>query len=132
MFDYFDYVTLDDGERPLLESARRACAAATRRCVRTYVRRGGAVVLETDATQHDFPQRDTGIPTYDGLPLDRYVSLMEMLNPMHRLWSDGRWNKITLAHGCYWKKCSFCDVSLDYIGRYDEPSTDLVMSASAR
>jgi hypothetical protein len=42
-----------------------------------------------------------------------------MLNPMHRLWSDGRWNKLTVAHGCYWKKCSFCDVSLDYISRYD-------------
>jgi hypothetical protein len=39
-----------------------------------------------------------------------------MLNPMHRLWSDGRWNKLTVAHGCYWKKCSFCDVGLDYIG----------------
>ena len=86
-------------------------------------------MLETDLTQHDIPQNDTGIPTYDGLPLDQYVSVMEMLNPMHRFWSDGRWNKITLAHGCYWKKCSFCDVSLDYIGRYDEPSTDLVMRA---
>ncbi len=53
--------------------------------------------------------------------------VMEMLNPMHRFWSDGRWNKITLAHGCYWKKCSFCDVSLDYIGRYDRPGEDLVM-----
>jgi hypothetical protein len=45
-----------------------------------------------------------------------------MLNPMHRLWSDGRWNKLTVAHGCYWKKCSFCDVSLDYISRYDAAS----------
>jgi hypothetical protein len=52
---------------------------------------------------------------------------MEMLNPMHRLWSDGRWNKITLAHGCYWKKCSFCDVSLDYIGRYERNTTDVVL-----
>ncbi len=95
--------------------------------VRTYVREGGTVVLETDATQHDFPAKDTGTPTYDGLPLADYVSVLEMLNPMHRLWSDGRWNKITLAHGCYWKKCSFCDVSLDYIGRYDRPSTDVVI-----
>jgi hypothetical protein len=62
------------------------------------------------------------------LPLGDYVSVLEMLNPMHRLWSDGRWNKITLAHGCYWKKCSFCDVSLDYIGRYDRPETDVVMT----
>jgi hypothetical protein len=126
VFDYFDYVTLDDGERPLLNLLTHLSGRPAR-LVRTYVRRGSEVVLENDATQHDIPQSDTGIPTYDGLPLDRYVSLMEMLNPMHRLWSDGRWNKITLAHGCYWKKCSFCDVSLDYIGRYDKASTDLIV-----
>lgn len=126
VFDYFDYVTLDDGERPLLNLLARLRGKRSP-LVRTYVRKDGAVVFETDATQHDIPQRDTGIPTYDGLMLDRYVSVMEMLNPMHRLWSDGRWNKITLAHGCYWKKCAFCDVSLDYIGRYDRPNADIVM-----
>ena len=67
----------------------------------------------------DIAFSDTGTPTYDGLPLDDYLSLLDMLNPMHRLWSDGRWNKLTVAHGCYWKKCSFCDVNLDYISRYD-------------
>ena len=126
VFDYFDYVTLDDGERPLLNLLANLSGRPAP-LVRTFVRRDGAVVLETDPTQHDFPQRDTGVPTYDGLPLDDYVSVLEMLNPMHRLWSDGRWNKITIAHGCYWKKCSFCDVSLDYIGRYDRPAVDLVM-----
>lgn len=126
VFDYFDYVTLDDGERPLLNLLTRL-GGQQASLVRTYVRRDGAVVLENDVTQHDIPQRDTGLPTYDGLPLGQYVSLMEMLNPMHRLWSDGRWNKITLAHGCYWKKCSFCDVSLDYIGRFDRPGTDLIV-----
>src|SRR6187455_3162343 len=126
VFDYFDYVTLDDGERPLLNLLARL-AGRDSKLLRTYVRKGGEVVLESDPTQHDIPQKDAGIPTYDGLPLDKYVSVMEMLNPMHRFWSDGRWNKITLAHGCYWKKCSFCDVSLDYIRRYDEPSTDLIM-----
>ena len=126
VFDYFDYVTLDAGERPLLNllSRLRGRQAAL---VRTYVRKSAEVVLENDLTQHDIPQRATGIPTYDGLPLGQYVSVMEMLNPMHRFWSDGRWNKITLAHGCYWKKCSFCDVSLDYIGRYDRPGEDIVM-----
>ncbi len=126
VFDYFDYVVLDDGERPLLNLLARL-GGRSASLVRTYVRKDDAVVLENDATQHDYPQRDTGIPTYDGLQLGDYVSVMEMLNPMHRLWSDGRWNKITLAHGCYWKKCSFCDVSLDYIGRYDKPSTDIVL-----
>ncbi len=126
VFDYFDYLTLDDGERPLLNLLLRLRGRQAP-LVRTFVRKGAQVVLENDLTQHDFPQRDTGIPTYDGLPLGQYVSVMEMLNPMHRFWSDGRWNKITLAHGCYWKKCSFCDVSLDYIGRYDRPGEDLVM-----
>ena len=126
VFDYFDYLTLDDGERPLFNLLARL-AGRDMPYARTYLREHGQVVLKHDATQHDFPQRDTGIPTYDGLPLDQYVSVMEMLNPMHRFWSDGRWNKITMAHGCYWKKCSFCDVSLDYIGRYDEPNTDLIL-----
>ena len=126
VFDYFDYLTLDDGERPLLNLLTKLSGREAP-LVRTYVREGKAVVLKTDPTQHDFPAKDTGIPTYDGLPLDQYVSVMEMLNPMHRFWSDGRWNKITLAHGCYWKKCSFCDVSLDYIGRYDRPGTDIVL-----
>jgi hypothetical protein len=59
--------------------------------------------------------------------MDRYLSLFEMLNPMHRIWSDGRWNKLTLAHGCYWKKCNFCDITLDYIGRYDPASADALV-----
>ncbi|HEY2809495.1 MAG TPA: radical SAM protein [Steroidobacteraceae bacterium] len=126
VFEYFDYVTLDDGERPLLNLLARLRGRKVA-LVRTYQREGTAVVLRNDPTQHDIPQRDTGIPTYDGLPLGKYVSVMEMLNPMHRFWSDGRWNKLTLAHGCYWKKCSFCDVSLDYIGRYERPGEDIVM-----
>lgn len=126
VFDYFDYLTLDDGERPLLNLLSRLSGREVP-YARTWLRENGTVILKHDVTQHDIPQRDTGIPTYDGLPLDQYVSILEMLNPMHRFWSDGRWNKITMAHGCYWKKCSFCDVSLDYIGRYDEPNTELIV-----
>ncbi|HEX4404052.1 MAG TPA: radical SAM protein, partial [Polyangia bacterium] len=75
----------------------------------------------------DLHHRETGTPTYEGLPLARYVSLFEMLNPMHRLWSDGRWNKLTVARGCSWKKCTFCDITLDYIGRYDPLAADLLV-----
>ena len=119
VFDYFDYVTLDAGERPLLaliEHLRGERPVA--RLVRTFVREGAAVRY-IDAREPDIPFSDVGTPTWDGLPLDRYLSVLDMLNPMHRLWSDGRWNKLTVAHGCYWKKCSFCDVGLDYISRYD-------------
>ena len=88
------------------------------RLQRTFLRENGAVKY-IHLAEPDIPFEDVGTPTWDGLPIERYLSLLDMLNPMHRLWSDGRWNKLTVAHGCYWKKCSFCDVSLDYIGRYE-------------
>ena len=119
VFDYFDYVTLDDGERPILALLEYLEGKRPRlNLVRTYARVDGKVRY-FNASEPDIPFAEVGTPTWDGLPLDRYLSLLDMLNPMHRLWSDGRWNKLTVAHGCYWKKCSFCDVSLDYIGRYD-------------
>ena len=121
IFDYCDFITVDDGERPLLALLEHL-ADPSRPLLRTYVRREGTVVFQTTDTLSDLHHRDTGTPTYAGLPLDRYVSLFEMLNPMHRLWADGRWNKLTVARGCYWKKCTFCDLSLDYIGRYDPAS----------
>jgi hypothetical protein len=128
VFDYFDFITLDDGERPflcILDYLAGRCS--TDGLLRTRVRIDGRVVLKSNSKIHDIPHRDTGTPTYEGLPLDKYLSLFEMLNPMHRIWSDGRWNKLTLAHGCYWKKCNFCDISLDYIGRYDPASADLLV-----
>jgi radical SAM superfamily enzyme YgiQ (UPF0313 family) len=126
LFDLVDYVTVDDGEAPLLALLEHLRDPA-RPLHRTFVRVDGAVELRTADGVHDVPLRDAGTPTYAGLPLDRYLSLVEMLNPMHRLWSDGRWNKLTVAHGCYWKKCSFCDVTLDYIGRYDPVGADLLV-----
>ncbi len=126
VFDHCDYVTLDDGERPLLALLDHL-RDASKPLFRTFLRRGDRVVFETTDALHDVPHRDAGTPTYDGLPLARYVSLFEMLNPMHRLWADGRWNKLTVAHGCYWKKCSFCDITLDYIGRYDGAPADLLV-----
>jgi hypothetical protein len=122
VFDHFDFVTLDAGERPLLALLEHLQGRrSAQRLVRTFRRQEGAVRY-VNFVEPDVPFAEVGTPTWDGLPLGRYLSLLDMLNPMHRLWSDGRWNKLTVAHGCYWKKCSFCDVSLDYISRYDAAS----------
>ncbi len=122
VFDFFDFVTLDAGERPLLALLEHwQGQRSAQRLVRTFVREDGAVRYR-NFVEPDIAFEDVGTPTWDGLPLHDYLSLLDMLNPMHRLWSDGRWNKLTVAHGCYWKKCSFCDVSLDYISRYDAAS----------
>ena len=123
VFDFIDFISLDDGEAPLeflLEYL--AGDREIRQLKRVFARTGGVVCYYNGAVEKDVPQRETGTPDYDDLPLNDYLSVIEIVNPMHRLWSDGRWNKLTLAHGCYWGKCSFCDVSLDYIGRY-EPTT---------
>ena len=127
VFDYFDYVTLDDGEQPIIALLEHLDGKRPRlNLVRTFARVDGKVRY-FNTGEADVPFAEVGTPTWDGLPLDRYLSLLDMLNPMHRLWSDGRWNKLTVAHGCYWKKCSFCDVSLDYIGRYDGAPAELLV-----
>ena len=120
VFDFVDFVTLDSGERPLLCLIEHLQGKrGPQRLVRTFTRNAEGKVQYTNWAEPDVPFGDVGTPTWDGLPLHSYLSLLDMLNPMHRLWSDGRWNKLTVAHGCYWKKCSFCDVSLDYISRYE-------------
>ena len=129
VFDHFDFVTLDAGERPLLALLEHLGGQRSRqRLVRTFARDAQTrEVKYLNWIEQDIAFAEVGTPTWDGLPLNSYLSLLDMLNPMHRLWSDGRWNKLTVAHGCYWKKCSFCDVSLDYISRYEGASAETLV-----
>lgn len=128
IFNFVDFITLDSGERPLLSLLEHlAGKRSVDRLVRTFIRNEQNQVEYKNWPEPDIPFEDVGTATWDGLPLDSYLSLLDMLNPMHRLWSDGRWNKLTVAHGCYWKKCSFCDVSLDYISRYETASASLLV-----
>ena len=107
IFRYTDYIILDDGELSL----ERLLSGGE--MMHTYTSEG-----YTEGSGR-ISHRERGCPDFAGLPHDLYFSLTEVTNPMHRLWSDGRWNKMMLAHGCYWAKCAFCDTTLDYIGCYD-------------
>ena len=125
VFYYVDYVTLDDGERPLLSLIEHLAGTRPRtQLSRTFYRDEGRVVFAAYSADRDFGMDEVGCPTYDGLALDRYLTILDSTNPMHRLWSEGHWNKLTVAHGCYWKQCTFCDVGLDYIGRFEMTPTD--------
>ncbi|HCX99520.1 MAG TPA: radical SAM protein, partial [Bacteroidales bacterium] len=122
VFEFFDYITLDDGELPIELLAQHVCSGedpASGTFKRTLLLGNGGVVYKNNSTKPDYKQTEVGTPDYSDLRLDEYISVIEIANPMHSLWSDGRWNKLTMAHGCYWKKCAFCDVSLDYIKLYD-------------
>lgn len=118
IFDYVDSITLDSGFIPLQRLANGE------EPVRTYVRRAGKVVY-LDVDCEEVPHKDLPAPDYTGLQLNHYFGMFETLNPVTRLWSDDRWNKLVLAHGCCWSRCAFCDTSIDYICRYDpaDPET---------
>lgn len=121
VFEFFHYITLDDGELPVEILINNRKSTDPELFKRTFLL-DDQVVFKNDSPRSDYKQKELGTPCYADLPLDRYLSVIEVANPMHSLWSDGRWNKLTMAHGCYWGKCTFCDISLDYIGLY-EPLT---------
>lgn len=127
VFSCVDFVTLDDGETPLKHLLEFLDGKRVKENLkRTFILENSKVIYYNGSTEKDVAQKDVGTPDYTGLPLNKYLSVIEIANPMHRLWSDGRWNKLTLAHGCYWGKCTFCDISLDYIKRYEPSSAILI------
>ncbi len=125
VFDFVDHITLDDGELPLLSLIEYLSGKRLRtELVRTMSRENNRVVFFNKGSQNNVGIGEIGCPTYHGLPLDRYLTILDSANPMHRLWSEGHWNKLMVAHGCYWKQCTFCDVGLDYIARYEMAPTE--------
>ena len=128
VFEFFDFISLDDGERPLeniiafIDNKIEISALK-----RTFLLQNSLVTYINSPTEKDYKQSEVGTPDYSDLHLDRYVSVIEIANPMHSLWSDGRWNKLTLAHGCYWGKCTFCDISLDYIKIYEPIAARIIV-----
>jgi hypothetical protein len=126
VFEFFDFISLDDGELPI-ELLYNAVLKNETTFKRTFILENGVVVYKNNSTKSDYKQQDVGTPDYSDLVLDRYISVIEIANPMHSLWSDGRWNKLTMAHGCYWGKCTFCDISLDYIKIYEPVAAALLV-----
>lgn len=128
VFEFYDFITLDDGEAPLellwehINGKRELSELK-----RAFTLQNKKVVYINNTACADYKQGQVGTPDYTGLLLDKYISAIEVANPMHSLWSDGRWNKLTMAHGCYWAKCTFCDISLDYIKNYEPVNASLIV-----
>ena len=130
VFEFFDFMTLDDGEVPLelvYESVCHSEQSEESQFKRTFLIENQEVTYKNNSTKQDYKQSEIGTPDYTDLQLNKYISVIEIANPMHSLWSDGRWNKLTMAHGCYWGKCTFCDISLDYIKIYEPISAKILV-----
>ncbi len=147
VFEFFDFITLDDGEAPIEEILNYITQSPptpeggvysseiplSNKIIlkRTFVLDnspfgGQGAIYINNSTLPDYKQSEVGTPDYSDLLLDKYISVIEIVNPMHRMWSDGRWNKLTMAHGCYWGKCTFCDISLDYIKLYEPVAANIL------
>lgn len=127
VFEFFDFISLDDGEAPLENIIAHVEGTKTvEELKRTFTLVNGKLVYFNNIVCTDYKQGEVGTPDYSDFLLDQYISAIEVANPMHRLWSDGRWNKLTMAHGCYWGKCTFCDISLDYIKLYEPVAASLL------
>ena len=126
VFEFIDFITLDDGEVPVEEVIHNLENPTYNTFKRTLLLEEGKVVYKNNSAKSDYKQSEVGTPDYSDLKLDQYISVIEIVNPMHRMWSDGRWNKLTMAHGCYWGKCTFCDISLDYIKIYEPIAANIL------
>ena len=125
IFEFVDFISLDDGEGPLLKIVKYLDGSVSiDELERTYVLEDNQVVYKDKIPNTIYHHRNLPAPDYSGLPFEKYVSFLDVVNPMHRMWTDARWNKLTISHGCYWKQCSFCDVSLDYIGNYQNTTAE--------
>jgi hypothetical protein len=126
VFEFFDFISLDDGELPI-ELIYNSVLKGETQFKRTFLLENGDIQYKNNCTKSDYKQQEVGTPDYADLLLDQYISVIEIANPMHSLWSDGRWNKLTMAHGCYWGKCTFCDISLDYIKIYEPIAASILV-----
>ena len=127
VFEFFDFITLDDGEAPMENLVSYVEEKINESDLkRTFIFKNSEVTYVNNTLCTDYKQGQVGTPDYSDLLLDKYIQAIEIINPMHSLWSNGRWNKLTMAHGCYWGKCTFCDVSLDYIKLYEPITASLI------
>jgi len=128
LFEFVDFISLDDGEAPIEQLYNHITQQTKKETLkRTFTLEDGEIKYFNNPVIKDYSQKDVGTPDYSDLKLDQYISVIEVANPMHSLWSDGRWNKLTLAHGCYWAKCTFCDISLSYIRDYEPSKAELLV-----
>jgi radical SAM superfamily enzyme YgiQ (UPF0313 family) len=127
VFEFLDFICLDDGEAPVEHLCEYLDGKRSLNDLkRTFAMVDSQLKYCNGSISPDYKQFDVGTPDYSDLQLDKYISVIEVVNPMHRMWSDGRWNKLTMAHGCYWGKCTFCDISLDYIKVYEPVAAGLL------
>lgn len=63
---------------------------------RTFVLENNKVAYKNKIPNTIYHHKNLPAPNYSGLPYNKYVSFLDVVNPMHRMWTDARWNKLTI------------------------------------
>ncbi|MBR5840233.1 MAG: hypothetical protein IKZ84_16955, partial [Victivallales bacterium] len=102
VFDYVDYISYDEGLQPLLAILKNELVLSAESETEGCPHLGHRRVLTKDGWQ-SLPHCEASpamlVPDYVGLDLSKYLSIVEMPNPLHRIWTDGVWLKMQLAQG---------------------------------
>ena len=120
---YFDSISYDRGYGSYLDFFTHGCKTSDAGPLyKMRLFKNGTVTApkETDAAIQKEEDELTSIivPDFSDIDFSLYPRMVDDVNPMQRLWSDGTWIKAYLAHGCYWHRCAFCDTTLDYVHSY--------------
>jgi hypothetical protein len=154
IFDFCDYLCFDAGYGSLASILEVHAGAPLERLYKTMYRDGAGSLVAAgfeggdEAAAEPSTRRpiacDEGerlraaelealvslAPDYSGVDFGRYIQVADSDNPMHRLWSDSPWLKYGLAHGCYWRRCSFCDTSLEYVSLFAPADIQAILGAA--
>ena len=130
IFDFCDYLSFDAGYGSLASIIDQVPAP-----YKTMTRHGDDVLFNDGASDEKYRllEREavtTVFPDFRSVDFGAYLRIVDSENSMHRLWSDTPWLKYSLAHGCYWRRCSFCDTELEYVSDFARSSTQALLAAA--
>jgi len=113
LFEWVDSIVLYEGEHALLSLAEYVSEGKPLADVPNLIYSEGGEVKHSSAKMTEDAD-NLPTPDYHGLPLDRYLSPHLILG-------------LQTARGCYWRKCTFCDHSFTYAGRFSRRSAEKVV-----
>ena len=86
VFEFFDYITLDDGELPIeLLHQNLSTQADLRDYKRTFLLENGKVIYLNNSAKNDYKQAEVGTPDYSDLLLQQYIWFEETLTLKRQL-----------------------------------------------
>ncbi|MBU5427697.1 B12-binding domain-containing radical SAM protein [Tissierella pigra] len=114
LFDYIDYVILNEGEKPLLSLIQYLNNERTIESVPQLVYAVNNKIMFNDLTAECVPMSNIPTPVFNINDLERYLTPKKVL-------------PLLGSRGCYWRKCTFCDHSFIYKDTFRQAPVDKII-----